>query len=52
MTQQSFEHGDAEVLRLCDTLKVERRESIQGFHREYKFGKVGNIFTDSNFLDQ
>lgn len=30
-----IQHGEAEVLRLCDTFKIERRESIQGF-REYK----------------
>ncbi len=29
------QHGDAEVLCLCDMLKVERRGSIQGF-LEYK----------------
>uniref|UniRef100_A0A3Q1EYJ4 HAT C-terminal dimerisation domain-containing protein n=1 Tax=Acanthochromis polyacanthus TaxID=80966 RepID=A0A3Q1EYJ4_9TELE len=30
-----IQHGDEEVLRLCDRLKVEMRRSIQGF-REYK----------------
>lgn len=30
-----IQHGDEEVLRLCDRLKVERRRSIQGF-QEYK----------------
>ncbi len=46
------ESGDAEMYRLCEILQVERREVILEFRWEYKFGKVGNIFTDSNFLDQ
>ncbi len=52
MVQLSFEHGDAEVLCLRSTLKVGRRESIQGFRWEYKFIKAGNIFTDLNFPEQ
>ena len=30
------EHRDAEVLHLCEVVKVERRESIQGLHQECK----------------
>ncbi len=36
MASLSNEHGDVEVLRFCDTLKVQRTDSIHGFCREYK----------------